>query len=301
LPQLRKLTQSALGEFRKSRRRRSQVTREEQVFSKINHVAIVSDDYAKSALFYQAVFGMRTSEKTGPSRAQTVGDGYVGLNINPRRAGRRAGLDHFGIEVEDSETAFERMREKYPRVKWLKRPSNRPFAGISTHDPDGNMFDISQKNMTNRTSVYRDQEGKSEVNPRHINHVALRTMRPDEMAEFYRHVFELVPTNKGAGDRNHYLSDGHMTLVVMPWDISDYEGTGIITAGMDHIGFAVESLEKFKEDVDRIAADNPLLAPSPVGSGAEGKALLDLFRRSCPLGQRQMADCDGVLIDVAAA
>ena len=34
------------------------------MFSKINHVAIVSDNYAKSTLFYQAVFGMRTSDKT---------------------------------------------------------------------------------------------------------------------------------------------------------------------------------------------------------------------------------------------
>ena len=92
------------------------------MFSKINHVAIVSENYAKSALFYQAVFGMRTSDKTQTSRAQTVGDGYVGLNINPRRAGRSAGLDHFGIEVEDAEAAFERMRKKYPTVKWLQRP-----------------------------------------------------------------------------------------------------------------------------------------------------------------------------------
>lgn len=270
------------------------------MFSKINHVAIVSDNYAKSAQFYQAAFGMRTSEKARPGRAITVGDGYVGLNINPRRAGRAAGLDHFGIEVEDAETAFDRIRSKYPSVQWLKRPSNRPFAGVSTHDPDGNMFDISQKNMANRTSVYRDQEAALGVNPRHINHVALRTMRPDEMAEFYRHVFELAPSNKGAGDRNHYLTDGHMTFVIMPWDITDYEGTGIITAGMDHIGFKVESVERLKEDVDRVAADNPLLAPSPLGAGAEGKALLELFRRSCPLGQHQMADCDGVLIDVAA-
>jgi catechol 2,3-dioxygenase-like lactoylglutathione lyase family enzyme len=270
------------------------------MFSKINHVAIVSDDYAISAQFYQAVFGMRSSDRSRPGRALTVGDGYVGLNINPRRAGRSAGLDHFGIEVEEAETAFERMRNKYPSVKWLKRPSNRPFAGISTHDPDGNMFDISQKNMTNRTSVYRDQEGSSEINARHINHVALRTMHPDDMAEFYRDVFELVPANKGAGDRNHYLTDGHMTLVIMPWDITDYDGTGIITAGMDHIGFKVESVEKLKEDAERVAADNPRLAPSPLATGAEGKALHELFRRSCPLGQHQMADCDGVLIDVAA-
>src|SRR5215831_4922345 len=147
------------------------------MFAKINHVAIVSRDYAQLAQFYEAVFGMRTSAKTRPGSAVTVGDGYVGLNINPRRAGRSAGLDHFGIEVEDAETAFDRMRKKYPTVKWLQRPSNRPFAGISTHDPDGNMFDISQKNMSNRTSVYRDQEAGGGVNARHINHMALRTMR----------------------------------------------------------------------------------------------------------------------------
>ena len=129
------------------------------MFSKINHVAIVSENYAQLCKFYEAVFGMRTSATTRPARAVTVGDGYVGLNINPRRAGRRAGLDHFGIQVEDAEAAYERMRAKYPTVKWLKRPSTRPFAGVTTHDPNGIMFDISQKNMTNRTSVYVENDG----------------------------------------------------------------------------------------------------------------------------------------------
>src|SRR5262249_61204864 len=143
------------------------------MFSKINHVAIAIENYAQLAQFYIAAFGMRPSDKTRPGRAVTVGDGYVGLNINPRRAGRSAGLDHFGIQVDDWETVFERMRTKYPSVKWLKRPSNRPFAGISTHDPDGNVFDLSQKNMENRTSVYVDSEG--EANPRHTNRVSVRT------------------------------------------------------------------------------------------------------------------------------
>ena len=62
------------------------------MFAKINHVAIVSERYALLAAFYQSLFGMSTSEKTRTNRAITVGDGYVGLNINPRRAGRSAGL-----------------------------------------------------------------------------------------------------------------------------------------------------------------------------------------------------------------
>src|SRR5206468_2097857 len=82
------------------------------------------------------------------------------------------------------------------------------------NDPDGNVFDISQKDMANRSAIYVENDGKA--NPRHINHVALRTMNPDDTAEFYRHVFELAPTNKQAGDPNHYLTDGHVTLVIMP-------------------------------------------------------------------------------------
>jgi predicted enzyme related to lactoylglutathione lyase len=269
------------------------------LFAKLNHVAIVSENYAQLSKFYEAMFGMTTSAKTRPARAVTVRDGYVGLNINPRRAGRAAGFDHFGIEVEEAETAFDRLRTHYPMVKWQKRPANRPFAGITTHDPDGNVFDISQKDMSNRRDVYVENNGQ--VNSRHIDHFAMRTMRPEAMAEFYSRVFELVPTNKREGDPNHYLSDGHVTLVIMPWDITNYEGTGIITCGMDHIGFKVESVETCKEDIQRIGDDNPRLAPSPLGTGAEGAALLKLVQRSCPLGQHHLADCDGVLIDIRAA
>jgi catechol 2,3-dioxygenase-like lactoylglutathione lyase family enzyme len=266
------------------------------MFAKINHIAIVSDNYAQLGKFYEAVFGMKNSPLQRATQAITVGDGYVGLNINPRRAGRSAGLDHFGIEVEDVETVFERMRQRYPAVKWLKRPSNRPFAGITTHDPDGNMFDLSQKDMSNRAAIYVENDGKP--NPRHINHLGMRTMHPDEVAQFFRDVFDLAPANKSTGDPNHYLTDGHVTLVIMPWDITDYEGTGIITAGIDHIGFKVESVETLKQDVADLAANNPRLAPAPL-TGREGAALERLFRRSCPLGQHQMADCDGTLIDVA--
>src|ERR1700754_802595 len=127
------------------------------MFAKINHVAIVSEKYALITKFYEAVFGMYQS-KTSPKSALTVGDGYVGLNINPRKAGRPSGLDHFGIEVQDVETVFERMSKKYPQSAWVKRPTTRPFAGISANDPDGNVFDISQKDMANRSEVYVENE-----------------------------------------------------------------------------------------------------------------------------------------------
>ena len=69
---------------------------------------------------------------------------------------------------------------------------------------------------------------------------------------------------------------------------------------MDHIGFKVESVEAFKADVERIAGDNPRLAPAPVATGKEGAALDKLFERSCAMGQHRLADPDGILIDVMA-
>jgi len=111
--------------------------------TKIRHIAIVSDQYALQGRFYEAIFGMRSAEDKRPERAVTVSDGYVGLNINPRKPGRPAGLDHFGLEVDDADAACAKL-EKFAGAHFVKRPSTRPFAGISANDPSGNIFDISQ-------------------------------------------------------------------------------------------------------------------------------------------------------------
>jgi hypothetical protein len=109
------------------------------------------------ATFYQDIFGMKRSEPTRAGGAVVVGDGYVGLNLNPRAPGRQAGFDHFGFEVQDTEVVFGRLKDKYPKIQVLHRPSNRPFAGISMHDPNGNVFDLSQLNMENRRDIYTDK------------------------------------------------------------------------------------------------------------------------------------------------
>src|SRR4029077_4434293 len=124
--------------------------------ARLRHIALVSDQYALQGRFYEAAFGMRSAADTRPERAVPVSDGYVGLNINPRKAGRPAGLDHFGLEVDEVEPVLERLRAKYPAGEGVKRPSTPPLLRLSTHDPDGNVFDLSQPDMANRTSVYVD-------------------------------------------------------------------------------------------------------------------------------------------------
>jgi len=264
------------------------------VVAHIRHMAIVSKDYALLGKFYEAVLGMKTSRAARPLKAVVMGDGYVGLNINPRRAGRQAGFDHYGFEVDDVETVFATLRDKYPSVSVLKRPSNRPFAGLSAHDPAGNVFDLSQKGMENRTDVYEDGDWNQK---NFIHHFALRTVSPEPLAEFYVNMFDLQLLEKPGGDPNYYLSDGKVIFVIMPWHINDYLGSGIERPALDHLGFKVESVETFRKTLDSAIATNPSLSPNPVGTGAEGQARLKLFT-SCPFGKFHLADPDGVLIDV---
>jgi len=92
--------------------------------------------------------------------------------------------------------------------------------------------------------------------------------------------------------------DGRVTLVLMPWRITDYEGTGIVRPGPDHIGFEVESLDAFKQRLQEIGENNPHLRAHTL-AGREGEARMKLFAASCSLGEYRMADVDGVLLDVA--
>lgn len=263
---------------------------------KINHVAIVSQNYSLLAAFYVSAFKLKPSAKDRPMRALTVGDGYVGLNINPRKAGRPAGLDHFGIEVDDMETALSRMA-RFTGSDHVRRPSTRPFAAISANDPDGNVFDLSQRNAANRDAIYTENTGAQA--DRCFDHVAIRTMRPDETARFYADVFELKEQNKPAGDPNHYLSDGKMTIVLIPWKISNFQGQSILPTGMDHVGLTVESIEAFKADVDEVIGVNPCLNTIPVGRGKEQGARLDLAKKQYPMAEYWLSDPDFTLIAVS--
>lgn len=267
--------------------------------AKLKHLAIVSDQYALLERFYQAVFGMKSSPDNPPAGAVVVSDGYVGLNINPRKGkpGRQAGLDHFGFEVDDLEEVLAKLQENYPAIDVLKRPGSREFAGVTTHDPAGNVFDLSQPGMENRRDVYVEEERFQE---RHIKHIALRTVGSAAVAQFYRAVLDLTELEKPSDDANFYLTDGRIVFVIMPWNIKAFLGTGVERPALDHFGFKVENVESFKRELDSLIKKRPPLTPNPLGeaAGPEGVARLALFSK-CPLGRFHMTDPDGILIDVA--
>src|SRR6185503_8185131 len=222
------------------------------MFAQINHMAMISPHYAALGKFYEAVFGLKTSANARPSQAVTVGDS-----------------DHFGMLVDDVAPVLERMQKKHPRANVVKRPSARPFAQYSGHGPDGNVFDLAQKKEETRKDVYADIAASAWAQDRYLNKFAIRTPNAEACAEFYRDVFELEPVNRSSDLPGFHLTDGRVTLSILPWSIPVFEHMSIKRPGPDHIGFHVEDLAVFKQHASEIAGMNPYLAPVPLGGSPE--------------------------------
>jgi predicted enzyme related to lactoylglutathione lyase len=193
--------------------------------TKIKHVAIMSQNSPRLSRFYEYLFALTSARAYATREAEDdaarkfgfpqlsskrvakpfdatniVTDGNIGLAFLRRRPGYPGGIDHFGVEVDDLETVCARMKEKYPKVHVLKRPSNRPFASFSSHDPEGNLFDLTQSDMTNLRGVWKENGREQD---RHIKHITIRAMDPAHLAQFYSEVFELKEEEKAFEDPNY--------------------------------------------------------------------------------------------------
>lgn len=271
--------------------------------TKIQHAAIVSENFVREAKFYEAIFGMKRS-KPGSEEEQkairnnyavSISDGYVGVTVIGRKPGYIPGLHHFGVDVDDVDEAMSRIKKNYPEVAVLKRPSNRPFATYGAHDPEGNYFDLTQEGMSNRRDVYVQQQREQ---PRRIHHLKLRVMNPSKIAVFYRDSFDLTEAEKALEDPNFYLTDGKMTLIIAPWKMSDFEGAGIDRPGLEHIGFKVESVESVKTELAALREANAEMRERIISEPSEGERRLALIA-SCRHGQHQCSSPDGVFIDLS--
>jgi catechol 2,3-dioxygenase-like lactoylglutathione lyase family enzyme len=271
--------------------------------SKIQHVAIVSENFVRETKFYESVLGMKRSKPGSAEEekavkanyALSIGDGYVGMTVIGRKPGYVPGLHHFGIDVDDVEEAIDRIRNRYPEVAVLKRPSNRPFATFGAHDPEGNYFDLTQEGMENRRDVYVEAAREQ---PRRVHHIKLRVMNPTAIAAFYRDLFDLKEEEKALEDPNFYLTDGRVTLIVAPWKMSDFAGAGIDRPGLEHIGYKVESVETVKKELAALREADPEMRERIVSVPDEAERRITLIA-SCRHGQHQFSDPDGVFIDVS--
>lgn len=268
------------------------------MFAKIRHVAIYTDSYDRVAKFYQTIFGMKkmttgSIDEVGRQDRGHVSDGVIGLAILSRPPGvQLGGVDHFGFEVEDVQVAVERLKEFYPDTLVVKSLEGVPFAGLRSHDPVGSQFDLSQQGMVNVREGYT-QEGWEQ--PRWLNHISIRALKPALVAEFYQKIFELRPLENLSTNGCFCLTDGKVRLLIRPCDSSLYRG---LREGLDHIGFKVENLDKAKKELEEVKSSFPESAPRKIAVGRQGQ-FIQKDLEACNIGQYATADPDGVLLDLS--
>ncbi|HEY6200413.1 MAG TPA: VOC family protein [Candidatus Binatia bacterium] len=266
-------------------------------FARIRHVAIYTENYDKTSRFYRDIFGMKqittgmTDEKGeyNPNRGH-LSDGVMGLALLQRHAGIRSGLDHFGFEVESGQTVMDRLK-KYPEVRVTSSLEHVPFAVMRIQDPSGTHMDVSQQGVAKVREGYLE---KGWEQPRHLDHVAIRTARPAYLAQFYQDVFELRPVESGGDGGQLCVSDGKVSIVIIPTENKSYRS---MTEGLDHIGFKVDALKKADDDLQNLARNHPESKPKQIDLGRFGPTTLAEID-ACMLGRRSLADPDGVLMDL---
>jgi catechol 2,3-dioxygenase-like lactoylglutathione lyase family enzyme len=273
------------------------------MLTRIQHFAIVSENFVREAKFYESAFGMKRSKPGSEEElkairtnyAVSISDGYVGVTMIGRKPGYIPGLHHFGVDVDNVDEAIARIKRHYPEVAVLKRPSNRPFATYGAHDPEGNYFDLTQEGMANRRDVYVEQRSE---HLRRIHHLKLRVMNAPAIAAFYRDMLDLPEAEKALEDPNFYLTDGRMTLIIAPWKMSDFEGAGIDRPGLEHVGFQVESVEVVKKELASLRDADPEMRERIIAEPSEGERRVALIA-SCRHGQHSLSSPDGVFIDIS--
>jgi len=152
------------------------------VASRINHVAITSDQYALDGRFYESLFGMKPSSKPRPARSVVLGDGYVGMNVIPRRDGRTSGLDHFGIEVDDVDDTIARIAKFDSSLSAVKRPPSAPSPLQRTRSRHQHLRSVAESSGGQK-DVYAENDW---VQPRTISHIALRTRHAERCSSSTR-------------------------------------------------------------------------------------------------------------------
>ena len=290
--------------------------------AKFRHIAIMCQNAPRVRAFYENLFNMRRpGSETNPAEAHEFAkafgypvlaskhvvkpfnstvwgiDGNIGVAFLRRQPGYPGGIDHFGFEVEDIEAVADRLNAKYPKVGITKRPVSRTFAAYSTHDPEGNFFDLAQPGQGKRYQKNWADNGWTQE--RYISHFTIRAMDPAALANFYVDVYGLEEQSKALEDPNFYVSDGTVSLVIVPWKIEDYRETEHRGPGLDHIGFKVENVEAFKKDVETMRTLDPeWLSPESPSIVPEYNVVLRMLA-TCRHGRHQLPDPEGNFIDVA--
>jgi catechol 2,3-dioxygenase-like lactoylglutathione lyase family enzyme len=126
---------------------------------KIKHIALTTENPAKTAAFYKEAFGL-TELRRSPNGAVFLTDGHINLAILNWKTNKSAdvgahgenfsGIHHFGFEVEDLDAAVSRLEIANGNQLTAKDGIDATMAGgghanfeMKWSGPDGVVIDIS--------------------------------------------------------------------------------------------------------------------------------------------------------------
>jgi predicted enzyme related to lactoylglutathione lyase len=269
------------------------------MLAKIRHVAIYTDKYNAMVRFYQTLFDMKrittgTVDESGKANSERghISDGVIGMALLPRYAGIPTGIDHFGFEVEDIQEILNRLQRHYPGIMVAQALESIPFAGFHSHDTAGAQFDLAQQGINNIREGYTE-EGWDQ--PRWLSHISIRTFKPGLLAEFYQKVFDLKTVESNQDRESIGLTDGKVKLLLRPCNNRLYRG---FREGLEHIGFHVESVEKARNDMEKLTRSFPDSAARKIAVGRHGH-MIEADLQRCPIGKLAISDPDGTLLDLS--
>ena len=278
--------------------------------ARINHITTMSTNPMAIGTMYETIFGLNFDTSPKPvNYGEVLTDGNVDLTLHHRLPGQRLGLDHFGIEVDDLEQIFDALNSKYPSVGWIRRPSSCPYGGYMTHDTEGSIFSITEKNDEPKPFVRETTKNFtrwSDANPkkRNIHHYAIRTRNIEKVSQFYQDVFGFMHSHGKDGDSNHYLSDGSVTLMLIPWSLDVYAGISVTGRGPDHIGFLVEDATLVEKEIESFFShyspgQSPLWVLNTINEKSEESQIrAAMIANQCPMTAYSFTDKDGTFVTI---
>jgi catechol 2,3-dioxygenase-like lactoylglutathione lyase family enzyme len=112
-----------------------------------------------------------------------------------------------------------------------------------------------------------DNEGDAFMARPKIRHIAIFARNPDELAKFYQDTMEMeLVYTKGPGN-SQYLTDGYVTLAILPHKLE-----GSAATGLNHFGFSVTNSEELRRRLADRGLEEPKRRP-PDRAFAEYRAV----------------------------
>src|SRR5579883_891029 len=181
--------------------------------AKLRHVAISTLDTAKTAAWYQELFGL-TEVGRSPTGGIYLSDGDVNFAVLRCRPGsdsslQTPGVSHFGFVVDDPEAVYAKLAamgtERLPTVALSNQYFEVKFVG-----PDGVIVDVGEHGWVGAKGLEPAAEGPAAAK---LRDVAISAEGPTAPAAWYKEVFGLQEA--GLSPAGVYLTDGDTNFAVL--------------------------------------------------------------------------------------